>query len=494
MVARYLTATARKPRRVTAVWASIGAFLCVLAPVARAASNFYISGAGSGHGIGMSQYGAYGYAQHGWTYGQILGHYYQGTSIGSTSPTQLVRVLLGTGSFGPPTFSGADLATAPRANNQTIHLSTSQKYWMKALSGGNVALYNQSGQQLISVRPPLAVSGPGPLNFVGHGDYRGAFEFRWEWGLKVQTVNALDLEDYVRGVVSDEMSASWSSQALQAQAVAARTYAITTSVNGNGYTLYSDTRSQMYGGVGAETSSTDAAVSGTRGKVVTYNGSPVPTYYFASSGGHTESVQNVWLGSSPEPWLVGVSDPYDDAGGNPYYRWSVSMSMGSAAAQLGSLVKGSLQGITVTKRGVSPRVIEATVNGSGGTTSVTGPQLQGIFGLMSTYMSFSTISSSAGSAVVPIGATRSASSTRGSDGSVGAGSAGLRLARRSLHGFVSPAAPGTAIEIQLLAGGHWRTVRTARLGAGGRYSVRLAIGGRYRVVFRGLDGPAVYVR
>ena len=463
------------PRYVTGTLAA--AALLVLPAAADAASTFDISGGGDGHGIGMSQYGAYGYAEHGWTYRQILGHYYQGTAIGTTSPTQIVRALIGTGGSGPPTFTGASTAVAPRAANKSVSLQTGQKYLMKAISGGNVVLYTQSGQQLMSVRPPLVVSGPGALSFAGHGQYRGSFEFRWESGLHVQTVDAVDLEDYVRGVVSAEMPASWSQQALEAQTVAARTYAITTSVNGNGYTLYSDTRSQMYQGVSAETASTDTAVANTRGQVVTYNGTPVATYFFASSGGYTESVQNVWLGSNPEPWLRGVPDPYDNAGGNPYYRWSDSMSMASAAASLGSLVKGTFEGITVTQRGVSPRVISATVNGTGGSTNVTGPQLQGIFGLMSTYMSFAVISTNGS---VPRRTTH--------------GLTAQSLAVRWVRGSISPGAPGAIVDVQQLAGRRWRTVSQTRLGAGGRYSVRVVFAGRYRVVYRGMNGPAVTVR
>lgn len=369
----------------------VTAWACIaLAPSARASTEFYISGAGNGHGIGMSQYGAYGDALHGWTYQHILGHYYQGTGIRGTDPSRPIRVLLGTGACGNPAFTGASSAVAPRAGNQTVQLVPTQTYSMRALAGGNVALFDSSGHQLMSVRPPLAVSGPGPINFLRHGGYRGSLEFRWNQGLHVQTVNAVSLEDYVRGVVAAEMPASWSSQALDAQAVAARTYAITTSVAGNGYALYSDTRSQVYGGVSAETPSTDAAVAATRGQVVTLNGRPVVTYFFASSGGHTESIQNAWPGSSPEPWLRGVDDPYDDAGGNPYYRWSVSLSMSAAAADLGSLVKGTFMGIVVNQTGTSPRILQASVVGSGGRTTVSGSQLQGIFGLMSTWMSFST--------------------------------------------------------------------------------------------------------
>ena len=79
---------------------------------ASAASIFAIRVGGNGHGIGMSQYGAYGYALHGWTYERILGHYYQGTGLRSTDPSQTVRVLLGTGVYGNPSFTGASSAVA----------------------------------------------------------------------------------------------------------------------------------------------------------------------------------------------------------------------------------------------------------------------------------------------------------------------------------------------------------------------------------------------
>ena len=188
------------------------------------------------------------------------------------------------------------------------------------------------------------------------------------------------------------MPSSWAAQALDAQAIAARTYAITTTVGATGYNLYDDTRSQVYGGVAAETPATNAAVAATRGQVVTYHGAPAVTYFFSSSGGYTESIQNVWPGATPEPWLRGVADPYDGAGDNPYHRWSEEMSLAAAARKLGRLVKGSLLGITVTKHGVSPRIEEAWVVGSRGRSTVSGDTLQGIFGLPTTYASFTTIS------------------------------------------------------------------------------------------------------
>ncbi len=118
-----------------------------------------------------------------------------------------------------------------------------------------------AGTSLGRFASPLTVTGAGPLTAPGTGTYRGALEFRPDGHGGVETVNAVGLDDYVRGVISEEMPASWPAQALAAQAVASRTYAVTTAVGGSGYDLYADTRSQMYGGVAAQTAATDAAVA-----------------------------------------------------------------------------------------------------------------------------------------------------------------------------------------------------------------------------------------
>ena len=87
----------------------------------------------------------------------------------------------------------------------------------------------------------------------------------------------------------------------------------------DGFTQYADTRSQVYEGVAGETAATDAAVAATRGEVVTYGGRPVATYFFSTSGGQTENVENSFLGAGREPWLKSVDDPYDSA--SPKHRW-----------------------------------------------------------------------------------------------------------------------------------------------------------------------------
>jgi stage II sporulation protein D len=474
--------------RLAAVWTTFAACLLFAGP-SLAASTFYIRGAGNGHGIGMSQYGAYGYALHGNDYQWILAHYYQGTGLGSTDPNQIVRVLLSTGQA---SFSGAAHAVSKR-------LDPNLTYVVRPNSDGSLTIAGSSGKKVGRFQAPLTVTGPAPLTLAGVGTYRGALVFRPDSHGGVQTVDALGLDDYVRGVISWEMPAGWSPEALDVQAVAARTYAITTNVGGVTYDLYSDTRSQMYGGVAAETPSTDAAVAATRGQIVTYGGAPAVTYFSASSGGQTENIENVWSGATPEPWLRGVPDPYDNAAGNPYYRWAYDVTVAKAAARLGSLVKGRLIGIQVVERGVSPRIMLADVVGTRGRTRVTGAQLQHIFGLDSTDVAFTTISVASGA---PPGSV--AVHSHPVSGTGGAATQAMMAlvplvddlvaqAVPGLHGTVFPPASGAKLTVQARGTHGWQTVAHAVVGRGGAFGLELPGPGTYRVVYGALDGPAVTV-
>ncbi|HEY8765109.1 MAG TPA: SpoIID/LytB domain-containing protein [Solirubrobacteraceae bacterium] len=432
---------------------------------ASAATTFFVRGGGYGHGIGMSQYGAYGYAQHGKSYSWILGHYYQGTQLGQIGAGQVVRVLVASG---PAAFSAAT-----RAGSKA--LSASATYTVTANADGTVRLADAAGKKVLVSGAPLTVTGPGPLQVAGAGTYRGSLEFRPDGAGGIETVEAVGLDDYVRGVISAEVPSGWAAEALKAQAVAARTYAITTNVGGGAYDLYADTRSQMYRGVAAETAATDAAVSATAGQVVTFQGAPVVTYFFSSSGGHTENIENVWSGATPEPWLRGVPDPYDGAGGNPYHHWGSDLSLRAAAAKLGGLLKGALIGVTVTRHGSSPRILSADVVGTGGRTSVTGTQLQQAFGLATTYAAFTTIST-----------VRAAAPTGGLLRHVSSSAFRLR-------GNVFPAPRRGSVVVQVRQGAGWRAVTRAVIGGAGLYDLQAPAPGTYRVVYGTLAGPAVTV-
>jgi stage II sporulation protein D len=451
--------TAARPRRllrrIAPALATLAAVALSVPASAAAATTFYIRGGGNGHGIGMSQYGAYGYALHGKDYRFILAHYYQGTQLSQTSPRRTVRVLLSTGS--------ASFSQATGANGRQLDPGTT--YRVQA-SGASLTVKTAAGANVGRFSAPLTVVGPGPLEDAGVGSYRGSLVFSPDGTGGVETVNALGLDDYVRGVISAEMPSSWSAQALDAQAVAARTYAITTSVGAADFDLYPDTRSQMYTGVSAETASTDAAVAATSGQIVTYNGTPAVTYFFASSGGHTESIQDEWQGSTAEPWLVGVPDPYDGAGGDPYHQWTYQLSLPAATSKLSGLVRGKLLGIQVTRHGTSPRVLTASVVGSGGRTSVSGTSLQSIFGLPTTYAAFTTISTVTGP----------------------------RSRVPALNGTVFPAPRNAKVSVQLRTGRGWQTVEQESVAAGGAYSGPLLTPGAYRVLYSGLVGPTLSAR
>jgi stage II sporulation protein D len=364
-----------------------------LAPSAPAAGRLIIKGHGYGHGIGMSQYGALGFAQHGSTYREILGHYYEQTDVVPLTAAPDVRVLLQT--TRRVVVSGVVAAGSRK-------LSAKSSYSAGA-SGGRVSLYAASGRRLGTYPAPLRLAAPkggafrlrgAAANGTRNGRYRGALELRAAGG-RLQAIDALDLEDYVRGVISAESPSTWPAEALKAQAVAARTYAITTNVGTttDGIDQYADTRSQMYKGVNAEYATTDAAVAATAGQVVAQNGRPVTTFFFSTSGGHTENVEDSFIGALPQTWLKGVVDPFDAI--SPRHNWGpFTMSQATVQAKLKGLVRGSFRGITVLERGSSPRIVRAEVDGTNGVTQVTGPQLRTRLGLFDTWASFTYISGS----------------------------------------------------------------------------------------------------
>jgi SpoIID/LytB domain protein len=457
------------------------AAMLAVAPAADAAKKrFTIRGAGFGHGVGLSQYGAYGYALHGATYDQILTHYYTGTALGSTDPAHVVRVLIQ--STGSATFSGA-------AKAGTRNLNAAKTYRVRRYGTTQVALYGPGGHRLGVYSAPLEVASAtgGVLALGGSGTYRGRLEFRPDVFGGVNAVNAVSLEDYVAGVVSRESPSSWPLEALKAQAVAARTYAVTTSKAGAGFDQYADTRSQVYGGVAAETASTNQAVAATSGQVVTYAGAPVVTFFFSTSGGATEDVENTSLGTEPKPWLKSVKDPYDDV--SPKHRWGpIKMGTATAGAKLSGLVKGRFKAIRVVKRGSSPRIINADVIGTGGRTRVSGSTLRARLGMLDTWAYFTSIST---------GTKKPPAGTPGTGGTTppppSAAAAGPRP-RALLAGTVYPERTGAEVQLQLREGGRWHTVTSTIVRRGGRYSAAVGRAGTYRAVFSGDAGPSVTVR
>ncbi|MRR13427.1 cell wall-binding repeat-containing protein, partial [bacterium] len=186
-------------------------------------------------------------------------------------------------------------------------------------------------------------------------------------GGKIKLVNRLKTPEYLYGVVPRESPASWPLEALKAQAVAARGYALTSTRT----ELYTTTSDQVYGGHSQgedranaellEHARTNEAVDATLGRVVTFEGTAVRTYFMSTSGGHTENNENVWAGS-PLAHLRGVPDPYEVYAGASRHGWKYDTLTAAqvrtkllAAGATPALVPDPIAGIRVVSRGVSGR-------------------------------------------------------------------------------------------------------------------------------------------
>jgi stage II sporulation protein D len=348
-----------------------------LAPAAKAGVSWVVHGRGFGHGVGMSAYGAYGYALEGRSHEFILGHYFQGTTIGTLPGPRVVRVLLD--------ISAGDVDFGEASGACGIALDPARDYQAHR-TGGTVVLRSSGGKRLGSCGRKLRAAGKGRIEIAGIGTYRGALEIvptESDPG-SLNVVNALAVDQYVKGVIPNESPPSWPQEQLKAQAIASRSFALTAGVGGNGFDLYADTRSQVYEGLESEYARTNAMANATRGQVVEYDGEIAQTLFSACSGGHTESIENVF--GTAIPYLVGVPDPYDYH--CPLHKWTLRFSGPQISSKLRGYLDGKLKQVVIVKRGVSPRIVTAKLIGTGGVSAVTGEQLEVALGGYDTWMSF----------------------------------------------------------------------------------------------------------
>lgn len=238
----------------------------------------------------------------------------------------------------------------------------------------------------LTVRPDVGASPEAAYVTVSGCPYRGEIILTARNGL-LTVVNQLPLEDYLLGVVPREMPADFPAEALKAQAVAARTYAVYTMRAGayapKGYDLEPTTACQVYGGMKAERASTTEAVRATAGEVITYGGVPIAAFYHSCSGGHTESVDYVWGSSSP--YLKGVPDYDQDS---PHYRWTVVMEARQVEERLqaAGLEVGRVKTLAgVGPRGPGGRYLDCEVAGSESAGRVRSERLRFALGLRSTH-------------------------------------------------------------------------------------------------------------
>ncbi|HJW21987.1 MAG TPA: SpoIID/LytB domain-containing protein [Candidatus Limnocylindrales bacterium] len=355
-------------------------------------------GRGWGHGVGLSQYGAYGRASAGQSAATILAHYYTGTTLGTVANAN-VRVLVlsgfsGTtsnplriyGRLGSWTIDGVSATFPVDAQLKVTRDLTTTTGWRIAVTAANgTTLYNAGApSSSFYVRP-----GSGAVlqlyskpSYYDH--YRGTLRVIATSSATLNVVNTVPLETYLRGAVPAEMPASWPGEALKSQAIAARTYAAYRLHPTSGtWDVYDDTRSQVYRGYLAEKSSTNSAIGATAGKVVrTSTGYLADTLYHSSDGGWTENSENVFVSptgavtSGKVSYLRGVSDrapdgsSYDKA--SPYAAWhTASYTLAQIQAVFAGDSRtnvGTLIGLDLRNRGVSGRLISVTLYGANGTT------------------------------------------------------------------------------------------------------------------------------
>jgi SpoIID/LytB domain protein len=235
----------------------------------------------------------------------------------------------------------------------------------------------------------------------------------------------------------------WPAAALEAQAIAARSYALANLVHGGSFDLYADSRSQVYGGMDAESASTSAAVDATKGQVVLYGGAVAETYFFSTSGGRTASAAEV-IGK-PVPYLVSVPDPYDTA--SPYHDWGPVLFDASWVRKQLKLAS-AIENMQVAAA-PSGRVQTLTVLGADeGEASFTGEEIRSSLGLRSTWFAPSLYSLAPARAAITFGGAT------------------------SLTGFVRGAA-GVSLEAKPY-GGDWTTVQPVAPAADGTFQVSVS--------------------
>jgi stage II sporulation protein D len=330
----------------------------------------------------MGQWGAQGYAKQGYTYDAILDAYYPGTTLGQTNATS-IRVLLASGkktlaisSKKPITVEDGDGIDHTLPAGSTT-LSPALKL---AVDGG-------SSQAL---DPPLTFSpASGSMLTLGHR-YRGRILVD-NPSKKLRAINVLGLQQYLYGVVPVEMPSTWLPAALQAQAVAARSYALANRKAAAPFDVYADGRSQAYLGVSGETPAGKLAVDETAGEVLLYDGNVADTLFSSSTGGRTQSAADAF-GAPGRPYLVSVPDPYDTI--SPYHDWGpvpvTGKTLGSAVGAVGRVVDATV------KRNSSRRVktlkVTSLSRGSQLTATTGGAAIASALSLRSTWFGVGVLS------------------------------------------------------------------------------------------------------
>ena len=217
--------------------------------------------------------------------------------------------------------------------------------------------------------------------------YRGLIGFSIIESSKLISINYVDLESYLYGVVPNEIAASWGKESLKAQAVAARTYAVSclNPYATYGYDMDDNQNSQVYMGYNSEKASTNEAVDETNGEMIYYDNKLIQAFYHSTSGGSTENSENVW--SAKLPYAVGVEDEYSNRSGSPYTEWQKSYTREEIIKMLrddGHSVR-DIYSIEITKVSENNRVMECIFNTDIGEIVYRKEEARLLLGLMSSW-------------------------------------------------------------------------------------------------------------
>jgi SpoIID/LytB domain protein len=357
-----------------------------------------LTGHGYGHGRGMSQYGAEGAARAGLSAAQILDFYYPGTT--SAQAAGKMGVLIGADTSADTVVLAAPRLVARVVGSPSQRWSLSElrrdavRWRLKPVAGARTALaYRTAGGRWTRIKVLGGTveffAGGAPVTLVlpgGSAAYRGALRNAPVAGQGRATVNVVGLQNYLRGVVAREMPSSWSPAALQAQAVAARTYAAyerSHTPRGRAYQTCDSTACQVYGGVAAETRATDAAVTATNGQIRTFAGQPAFTQFSSSSGG--------WTVRGTAAYQAAKADPYDAWPGNRMHDWTATVSAARLQAAWPSI--GTPTGVQVLARDGNGewggRVLTLRLTGSKRSVTLDATDFRTALGLRSTWFTFS---------------------------------------------------------------------------------------------------------
>ncbi|WP_026475749.1 SpoIID/LytB domain-containing protein [Alkaliphilus transvaalensis] len=284
-----------------------------------------------------------------------------------------------------------DQATSEKRVSE-IKTHTGQEATVIPPSSTRVQVMDQQGQPLFMFDSTANIyfqeipdKGPVPLVDVEGKKYRGEITAKRVSGNDMVIVNKLPLDEYLYGVVPREMSASWPMEALKAQAVTARGFAITTmgKYRNIGFDLCNTTSSQAYAGYDIEHARTNQAVDETKTLILTHNGQPISPFYHSNSGGHTENSENVWTAALP--YIRGVKDDYSLDAPNGNWVETFTKAEIKEALQKNGINIGEPVNIRVTEKSVNGRVLTLTVTGTTGSHDLSKERGRIVFGLRSTW-------------------------------------------------------------------------------------------------------------